>query len=152
MVSMIETDLIWNQLHQLLMSQRFAVVATYSNGQPYASLVAFVAKDDLAELIFVTRDDTRKYKNLMNEPRAAMMIDNRSNKASDIDSAFAVTACGDADVVDKIQSPEIIDLYVAKHPQLEEFVLSPRAAVIGLKIKTYYFVKQFQNVHEIKLK
>jgi len=60
-----EKKLVWDQLRDLLMKQRFGVVATHSNGKPYTSLVAFAATDDLRDLIFVTSNETRKFKNII---------------------------------------------------------------------------------------
>ena len=146
-----EKKLVWDQLRDLLMKQRFGVVATHSNGKPYTSLVAFAATDDLRDLIFVTSNETRKFKNIISNANAAMMIDNRSNTESDISSAFAATACGTCRVIEKAQSQSLIDLYVKKHPELREFILSPSSALIDLQIETYYFVKRFQQVFELKI-
>jgi len=52
-------------LRELFVSQRLAVLATHDDdGQPYASLMAFAATDDLKYLLVVTGRPTRKYANL----------------------------------------------------------------------------------------
>jgi len=148
---MSDISLIKDQLKKLLKAQRFAVLSTHSDQQPYASLVAFAATNDLRELVFVTGSDSRKYKNLIADSRAAMMIDNRTNKKSDIQNAVAATACGFANVIDKTSSQDLIKLYLAKHPDLEQFMISSNSVVISLSIKKYYFVAQFQNVYELSM-
>jgi len=47
----------------LLQSQRFAVVASQSKGQPYCSPVAFASSKDLKHLFFATPRYARKYSN-----------------------------------------------------------------------------------------
>ena len=50
-------------VRSLLASQRFAVIATQSEGQPYSNLVAFTEADNLRSLLFVTSRHTKKYSN-----------------------------------------------------------------------------------------
>lgn len=78
----------------LFRTQKLAVLSTHNSGQPYASLVAFVASEDLKHLYFATARTTRKYHNLDLDPRVAMLMDSRSNLDSDIHTAVAVTATG----------------------------------------------------------
>lgn len=139
------------RLKELFSSQRLAVLSTHSQGQPYASLVSFVATDDLRYLLFATSRGTRKYANLAADARAALLIDSRSNRDSDLHQAIAVTATG---TVDELQGPErdrLVDLYLAKHPSLDEFVNSPSNALLRLKVETYVMVSRFQNVMVLDL-
>jgi nitroimidazol reductase NimA-like FMN-containing flavoprotein (pyridoxamine 5'-phosphate oxidase superfamily) len=55
-------------LRALLESQRFAVLATEDQGQPFASLMAFAATDDLRHMVILTERTTRKYANLKSNP------------------------------------------------------------------------------------
>jgi len=51
-------------IRKLFIDQKLAVLSTHRSGQPYASLVAFVGKEDLKEIFFVTSRSTRKHANL----------------------------------------------------------------------------------------
>ena len=139
------------ELRRLLTSQRLGVLSTHNAGQPYASLVSFAATPDLTTFLFATTRSTRKYANLLSDSRAAMLVDNRSNEASDIHSAMAVTATGVVgDVASNERSPALT-VYLEKHPYLEEFVRSPSCAFLKLTVETYYLVRRFQNVVEITM-
>ena len=134
------------KLKDLFSSQKLAVLSTQSEGQPYASLVSFVATDGLKYLLFATGRATRKYANLVADSRAALLVDSRSNSDSDLHQAIAVTATG---IVDEIQGPDrdrLVGLYLAKHPYLDEFVNSPSNVLLRLKVETYVMVSRFQNV------
>ncbi|HSB07022.1 MAG TPA: pyridoxamine 5'-phosphate oxidase family protein, partial [Thermodesulfobacteriota bacterium] len=74
-------------LKDLFFSQRLAVLATQSQGEPYGNLVAFVATNDLKHLLFATTRATRKYANMSENPRVAMVMDNRSNQEADFHQA-----------------------------------------------------------------
>lgn len=139
-------------LKDLFSSQRLAVLATQNRRQPYGSLVAFMATEDLKHLLFATTRATRKYANISKNPKVAMVFDNRSNQESDFHQAAAVTATG---VVKEVVGPEkevFQKLYLFKHPYLKDFVASPTCALLKVEVKTYIVVNRFQNVVELRIK
>jgi len=133
----------------LLTSQQLAVLATQGGGQPYSSLVAFAATDDLKHLLFATTRTTRKFANLSAESRVAMLVDSRSNQDSDFHNAIAVTAMGTAREVDDREREHFLKLYLRKHPYLQEFIGSPTCALLRVRVDKYYMVSRFQNVMEL---
>ena len=136
---------------ELFRSQNLATLSTQHAGQPYASLVAFVASDDLNEIYFATPTTTRKYANLVADSRVAMLINSSMNQTSDFHRAISVTAVGKAKDVTGKDKKRILDRYLAKHPHLEDFVRSPTCALVGVSVESYYMVKNFQNVTELHL-
>ena len=75
-------------LNPLLLSQHLAVLSTYYDGQPYSNLVAFAATNDLKHILFATSRNTRKYDNLCENKKVAMLIDSRKNETSDFVFSF----------------------------------------------------------------
>lgn len=62
------------ELVEFLRKQRLAVVATVgANHAPEAAVVGFAVSDDL-EIVFDTLTSTRKYRNLVADPRVAAVI------------------------------------------------------------------------------
>ena len=135
-------------LTALLESQRLAVLSTYGEGQPYASLVAFAASDDLATVCFATTRATRKYANLTQQPCVAFLIDNRENRLSDFHEAAAATGLGRAKELDGDEREQWLAMYLEKHPHLENFVTAPTSALFGVTMHVYYVVNRFQHVTE----
>ena len=86
-----DIDDIRERLQQLFETQQLAVVATSSSGQPYASLVAYVASADLRQLFFITSRATRKFANLKDDSRVSMLINSSTNTEVDFHRAVAVT-------------------------------------------------------------
>jgi hypothetical protein len=106
-------------LQDLFASQRSAVLATSEDGQPYLSLMAFAASDDLKFLVLASPRSSRKYRNLIADSRVALLVDNRTNQPHDVEQAIAVTALG---VAEECALPEIdyfLDFYRSKHPNLK---------------------------------
>jgi len=131
--------------------QPLAVLATQAQGAPYASLVAFVASEDLKKLYFATSRSTRKYANLTADSRAALLVDSRSNAVTDFHQAKAVTAVGRIREVDDPERDGVIRRYLKKHPHLTTFVHSPTCALLGLAVNTFYLVSTFQKVMEVHM-
>ena len=134
------------RLADLFRTQRLAVLSTQDNGQPYSSLVAFTAPPDLRGLVFATSRSTRKFENLTADPRASLLIDNRSNQAADFQEAVAVTAVGKVAEVPADLRINFLNLYLGKHPQLEQFVTAPTSALLQLEVEAYIIVEQFEKV------
>jgi len=146
--TMIDPEQLKQQLIQLFASQRLAVLSTQHEGQPYASLIAFAASDDLKELIFATPRSTRKFAYLQACPKVALLIDSRSNEDADIHQAIAVTVLGTAVEVPSKDVNRALEHYLARHPHLEEFARSASTAVIRVIVETCYVVSRFQEVVE----
>jgi general stress protein 26 len=140
-----------NQIQELLVSQKLAVLSTHHSGQPYASLVAFVAKKDLKKIFFVTPRTTRKFANLSMDSRVAILINSSLNMDADFHEAISVTALGNAKETHGAEKDEILRLYLTKHPYLEAFATSPTCAVVGVTITTYVMVRNFQQVMELHI-
>jgi nitroimidazol reductase NimA-like FMN-containing flavoprotein (pyridoxamine 5'-phosphate oxidase superfamily) len=139
-------------LKDLFSSQKLAVLATQARGEPYGNLIAFVATNDLKHLLFATTRATRKYANILGNPRVAIVIDNRSNQEADFHQAAAVTATGVVKEVEGWEREPLLKLYLSKHPYLKDFVSSLTCALLKMNVETYYVVRQFQNVMELHIK
>ncbi|MDX2499258.1 MAG: pyridoxamine 5'-phosphate oxidase family protein [Deltaproteobacteria bacterium] len=148
---MVSKDQFRQRLKELFNTQNLAALSTHHAGQPYASLVAFHASDDLKHIYFVTPTTTRKFANLSADNRVAVLVNSSTNQAADFHRAISVTAVGKAEVVDGSDSETIMIQYLAKHPHLEEFVRSPSCALVQVAVDSYYMVKNFQNVMELHL-
>jgi nitroimidazol reductase NimA-like FMN-containing flavoprotein (pyridoxamine 5'-phosphate oxidase superfamily) len=133
-------------LKALFLSQPLAVLATQFNGQPYGSLVAFAATEDLRGLVFGTARGTRKFVNIATDPRVAMVMDSRTNQRVDFQRAVAVTATGTVEEVEGTEKDQLLKLYLSKHPHLKRFVMSPRCALLRVNVNTYVIVRRFRKV------
>lgn len=139
-------------LRQLFSSQKLAVLGTHQSGQPYGSLVAFAATRDLKNLFFATARATRKFANIQADSRVSMVLDNRSNRAADFQKAVAATVLGRAREIRGEERKRFAKMFLAKHPDLKDFVSSPTCALLRIRVEVYYVVSSFQNVFEWMVK
>jgi nitroimidazol reductase NimA-like FMN-containing flavoprotein (pyridoxamine 5'-phosphate oxidase superfamily) len=146
-----DTHAIRQILCDLFRSQRLGVLSTSRSGQPYASLIAFYATEDLKRFYFVTPRSTRKFRNLSEEPRISILVNSSTNQDDDFHRAIAVTMVGTAGEIDLSAKPRVLESYLIKHPYLEDFVRSPTSAMVEVYVKSYYMVQNFQHVTELHL-
>jgi nitroimidazol reductase NimA-like FMN-containing flavoprotein (pyridoxamine 5'-phosphate oxidase superfamily) len=135
----------------LLESQAQGVLATQHDRQPYTSLMAFAVTPDLHWIVFATYRATQKHANLLANPRASMLIDNRTNKSADYQNTVAISAQGTVSEVDVAQHGELLQLYLHKHPQLSDFVSAADCVLLQLEVGSFYVVSQFQNVAVLQM-
>jgi hypothetical protein len=134
---------------QLVAGEPFAVLCTQGEGQPYGSVIAFAASDDLGQMAFCTSRATRKYRLLRRCQHVSLVIDDRSKHGDDTRKVSAVTVTGRAT---EIASSPIRELWhgrlVARHPYLEEFLTSPTCSLFLVDVVRYLHVVRFQEVSQ----
>ena len=135
----------------LLDSQAQGVLATQHDRQPYTSLMAFAVTPDLHWIVFATYRATQKHANLLMNPRASLLIDNRTNKSADYHDTVATSAQGMVSEVDVTRHGELLQLYLDKHPDLSDFVNATDCVLLKLEVESFYVVSQFQNVAVLQM-
>jgi nitroimidazol reductase NimA-like FMN-containing flavoprotein (pyridoxamine 5'-phosphate oxidase superfamily) len=136
-------------IKRLLASQRFAVLATQFEGQPYSNLIAFAEANNLRSLFFVTSRDTRKYSNILASKKLAVLVDSRTNQVSDLNDAIAITALGTIEEVPTDAKDHWSGLYLAKHPRLKDFLHRPSNALLKIAVNDY-IVASFESVRHLR--
>ncbi|MGC9372111.1 MAG: pyridoxamine 5'-phosphate oxidase family protein [Thermovirgaceae bacterium] len=137
-------------LGTLLSAERFGILCTSADGWPYGNLVAFAVAGKMESLLFATHMSSRKYRNLSLNPRASMVIDNRTNSVIDLDRAAAATATGPVFEVPPVEK-SFRDLYLSRHPYLCGLFESPSFRLFRIAVEKYHLVMRFQNVTEIEV-
>jgi nitroimidazol reductase NimA-like FMN-containing flavoprotein (pyridoxamine 5'-phosphate oxidase superfamily) len=136
-------------VNDLFSSQRLAVLSTQSVEEPYGSLVAFAASEDLRNLFFATARKTRKFANIMANPRVSLLMDNRLNRPSDFRDTVVVTVLGRAEEPKESEKGKRLEFFLSRHPDLYAFATSPDCALIQVRVRKYIIVSQFQEVAEL---
>jgi hypothetical protein len=138
-----------NSIRELVSSQPFAVLCTQGEGQPYGSVVAFAANQDLSSFVFATPVATRKYRLLSDCDRVALVVDNRGRFPNDMMKVEAITVTGQARQVGR--GPEFdtwAGLLIARHPYLRSFIKAPSTALFRVDAVRVLHVTRFQEVRQ----
>lgn len=145
------TPIIPSDIKRLLQTQKLAVLATHRQGLPHLSLVAFATARAGRELLFATTRTSRKFANLQTDGRAAMLLDSRTNQEADFHLGQALTATGTVTECADSDRSAWLELFLGKHPHLQEFVHSPSCALMSMQVQVYTLVSRFQEVMEYRL-
>ena len=133
-------------IRDLLESQRLAVLTTVKNDQPHTSLMAFIFSDDLKELIVATGTSTRKYQNIVENPKVSLLVDNRTEVAADFSLALALSIFGKAQPLEASRQDECAGHYLFRHPALKFFLDAESTVLLRIEVSHYSLVSEFQNV------
>ena len=129
---------------------RFAVLATESNGHPYTNLVGFLLSKDLKNLYFFTSKNTRKHKNILNNPNICLLIDTRDKFTDKTFLITAITIIGKAEVMEDVPG-SIVDKYLEKNVELKDFTESSFNVLVKVNVTRYILVDRFQEVIEMEV-
>jgi len=138
-------------LQELFITQHFGVLCTQSEGQPYGSVMCFAASEDLRRIWMATPRKTRKFTDIQTNDRVAFVVENTANNPSDAFDAVATTVTGRAQELDGPAREHAVAHYLAKNPQLTDFVSSPQCAVIELAVASYQVVSHFQEAVQVQV-
>ncbi|NLX96463.1 MAG: pyridoxamine 5'-phosphate oxidase family protein [Rhodopirellula sp.] len=143
-----QSDLV-SRIEHLVRERPYGVLCTQSQSQPYGSLVALAATDDLTTFVFATPTATRKYRLLSECDHVALVIDSRSGAPEELMQVEAVTATGRAQVVPPgIDFEHWAGLLIRRHPHLAVFVRAESSALIRVDVVRYFYVTRFQEVRQ----
>jgi heme iron utilization protein len=139
-----------SKVRKLMAEQRFGVLCTAQpNGQPYTSLVAVIASEDLGQVAFATLRATRKFDNISSEPRVALLLDDRANQPSDLQEATTLTVLGTTHELKGSERDRFATALLSKHATLDGFLRSADCAVVVIEVDRLLLVTKFQQIVEL---
>ena len=87
----------------------------------------------------------------MADSRVAVLVDNRRNDAGGFCRGRGPDRPGESLGSAGGGTAAILEVYLEKHPYLEEFVTGPTCALLRVKVDRYIVVTRFQEVREIQI-
>ena len=142
-----EPSEIQDTIRRVLERNRLAVLATQRNGQPHASLIAFTPLEGLQFLAFATYRYTLKYKSILDDPRVAILIEDREGDATRrSNQRLFLTALGEAIKTPEEDRQAHIVTHLARHPDLERFLSSPDCEFVRVAVHAYQVVSDIDDV------
>ncbi len=133
-------------IRNVLQTCRLAVLATEGNGQPHASLIAITPFSEFRQIIFATYRNTRKFENLLQNERVAVLIQGEDTDSSFKQTGFALTAYGHAREVGIADYEEVMQAHLERHPDQTDFLQSADIAIMRIKVETYQVVRGIDDV------
>lgn len=135
----------------LIRGKDICVLSTVSeNTAPHCSLMAYVADEECREIYMATRRSTLKYKNLLNNPAACLLIDSR--EVTPREKAQALTVSGVFQPVGNAPKRGRVEAELLKrHPHLKDFIHNPDTALICIKVQSLLLLDGLTESHFLDL-
>ncbi len=128
---------------ELIAKNEICVLATVAGAEPHCSLMSYAASDDGREIYMVTHKNTRKAKNMAENPGVSLLIDSReAERKNRRTRTKALTISGVIERTTQAKKiKEIKNRLLARHPHLEEFLSHPEAEVIIVRARAYQLLQ-----------
>jgi nitroimidazol reductase NimA-like FMN-containing flavoprotein (pyridoxamine 5'-phosphate oxidase superfamily) len=131
---------------RVLERNRLAVLATQRDGQPHASLIAFTPLEGLRFLAFATYRETLKYESIAQDPRVAILVEDRDSDPRYSGLRLVLTALGEAIETPEEERHAHIAKHLKRHPDLQNFLSSSECEFIRVAVHAYQVVGGIDDV------
>ncbi len=145
-----KTDL--QPLCTLLRQQRWAALATVRNGEPYCSMVAYAATDDLASLILHLSTLAPHTQRLLKMPQVSIAISEAAPPQKDPQTLTRVTLNGRIQAIEKddLHYLTLKQHYLEQLPDAEMLFSFADFKLYRFSVDKIRYVGGFANAHSIK--
>jgi len=133
-------------IEEIFKNSRFAVLATEGDGQPHASLIAVTPMEGYRKLIFATYRNTRKFQNITNNGKVAVLVESIDINSSGLKESFVLTAFGHVEDIETEEKNMVFEAHLKRHPGLLSFMQSEDCSLVRIKVDTYQVVRGLDDV------
>jgi len=137
------------KMKSLLKEMDMCVLATARENRPHCSLMAYVADPEGRWIYMITQRNTKKYRNLMENPWVSLLVDTRcEGKGADRGTIEALTVRG---VLSPVKEPgareEMLRRIVERHPHLAKLAGQPDAEVLSIRVESFQLLEGAMEAH-----
>jgi len=126
------------KLKSILHENSLCVLCTEADGKPYCSLMTYLLMEDLSVLYLVSTRESRKYQNLLTNPRVSVLVDTRQKLGtSATEKIISITFEGLFQPLANSEAQNIKANLVKDHGELTEIFNHPDSVVFAIKLKSF---------------
>ena len=134
-------------MKRLVGERNTCVLATVSEGKPHCSLMAYVSDADCREIYMVTHRETKKYRNLVNNPLVSLLIDTREGTSGAAET-IALTVDGlCSPIMEEVRRTSVTAMLLDRHPHLKVFLDQSHAALLSVEITSFLLLNGLTEAH-----
>lgn len=134
------------EMKALVQKNKTCVLATVSGNKPHCSLMAYITDKNCEEIYMMTLRNTRKYKNLIENPKVSILIDTREESPSTNVKALTVEGLYAA-IESKEKRKKIQAKLLSVHPYLSDFIKHSDAEILRIEIRSFLLLKGLQEAY-----
>ncbi|WP_026395073.1 pyridoxamine 5'-phosphate oxidase family protein [Acetobacterium malicum] len=126
------------KLETILRENSLCVLCTEAAGNPYCSLMTYLSSDDLRVLYLVSTRESRKFKNLLANPRVSVLVDSRQHRGpTATENIVSVTFSGLFQPLADSETERVKTAFTREHPELTEILTHPDSVIFAIKLMSY---------------
>ena len=135
-----------DKMKTLLRRKSSCVLATTDGETPHCSLMAYITPASADRLFLATPRDTRKYRNILQNPKVSLLIDTRDEKTSRPAQALVVAgACRILE--DEEEMATVKASFWEKHPHLQGLIRKGNVAFLCVVFESFLLLDGPENAH-----
>jgi nitroimidazol reductase NimA-like FMN-containing flavoprotein (pyridoxamine 5'-phosphate oxidase superfamily) len=129
----------FEKMKDIVKANDLCVLATVSEGRPHCSLMFYISDEDGREIFLISHKATKKYANLMENPKVSLLIDTREEEEGQRRiNIKALTVSGEFQTInDSVKKGLIQEKFLKRHPHLVDFLSDPGAEIFSIKTKSF---------------
>ena len=143
---------LYGKIYEVMTNQHFGILSTVENGIPRASIVAFTVTNNLRKILFLTKQESRKFQNIAGNPTVNIFVDVRPQTSQYISGSFGISATGIAKQIDLESAIATKELYLFCHPSLTEYFDDPSFALMSISVNKYDVTSGINEVSTYPMK
>ncbi|MCX5779339.1 MAG: pyridoxamine 5'-phosphate oxidase family protein [Firmicutes bacterium] len=114
------------KVREMLRSSPMCILGTVSGAEPYLSLMICTFVEDEEVLVMSSRSDSRKVRNIRDNPRAAILI----HEDDGLENPISMTLNGIVHLQEGQQAEKYRALHLRTHPQRSQFIEGEQITVL----------------------
>ena len=138
-----------DEMRRLVRRKDTCVLATVSQGKPHCSLMAYSCDDGCTEIYMATLRETKKYRNLKENPFVSLLIDTREDRpGTEGRETRAMTVSGIFERIEDVAKRSLVrDKLRARHPHLSQILDHPDADLLCIRITSFLLLNGLVEAH-----
>ncbi len=132
-----------DKMKELVLANNTCVLATTTENKPHCSLMAYVADEGCDEIHMATHHDTRKYRNLRQNPNVSLLIDTRAqNPGEEREDEKALTVAGKFQPIEDEEKRRLVLKKMREvHPHLKDFFQDRGVVFFSVKVESFLLLE-----------
>lgn len=145
-----EFDMI-DKMKALLRRKSSCVLATTDGATPHCSLMAYITMEAAERLFLVTPRNTKKFRNIKQNPHVSLLIDSRGDQQRKNTKALTVT--GTCYPLDDDEEISIVkEAFKRHHPHLQNLICREKVAFLCVEVDAFLLLDGPERAHHETLK
>ena len=129
---------VFETIRSILDNQVQCVLATQKDGLIFQHLMAYDMDETLATIFLASFRKTRKVENMMANPQVSLLWDNRTGNNSDHADGFALSAQGNARLLDSAAQASAKAQLLKRNDSLQAMLENDDAVLVAIDVTHYH--------------